>query len=245
MNSVSKTSLLWNRGWQLTPMALALALLSACGGGGGSDEPAIGSTSNSSVSNTTGNTTGSSSGSSSGSTTGSTTPDVTGPASQYLGSYVWACQNEGSTVVDTATKQPLYSRLTSTFTAIPSSATQAMAVLKYEFFADSSCVSLPKGTLTVSGTGTYVEIVGSTVIAGKTAHKAVFYSDAYFPGISAKSISVNGITYSGRPYTAGAMATKDLIQLDGKDMYGGDFSKPLDAEGFPTALLPSKDATKL
>lgn len=214
MNTVSKTTNLSAFAWRLAPATLALAILSACGGGGGSD-----------------------------STNTSTNTNTSGPASQYLGTYVWACQDEGSTVVDTATKAPLHSRLTSTFTAT-SSSTKAMAVLKYEFFANSDCTGLPKSTLTVSGAGSYVEIVGSTQIAGKTAHKAIFYSDAYFPGISAKSISINGITYSGGPYTAGAMATKDLIMLVGNDMFGGDFSKPLDADGFPTALLSSKDATK-
>lgn len=241
MHFVSKTSSPWTRAWTLTPLALTLALLSACGGGGGGTESAIGNGSN------TGNTSGSTPGSTSGNTTGNTGGTSTQPggvASQYLGTYVWACQNEGSTVTDTATKQPLYSRFTTTFTAAPSSETKAMAVLKYEFFADSSCASQPKGTLTVSGSGTYMEIVGSTTVAGRTAYKAVFYSEAYFPGISAKTVSINGITYAGRPYTAGALVTKDLIMLVGNDMFSGDFSKPLDADGFPTALLPTKDATK-
>ncbi len=163
-----------------------------------------------------------------------------------MGGYVTACLPD-SGATDAATNAALYSR---TWYALDDmrSGTRANATMKVEFFSDSSCTGPVKSTVNLKGANTFLNIDGSLTLSNKTVHKVTFSYDPYFPGIVTGSgtIVINGVAFKGAPYTTQTVrAGKDLLLRDGKDLYTGDFAKPLDVAGYPTALATTKTASSV
>lgn len=208
--------------------ALAV-LLNGCGGGGGGDVSDGGSA--------TSNTTSAAAASSNTTAAVATSSD---PIDKYLGTIVGGC-NANTWITDSATGAILYARVTLTSQA-KTSATKALFQIKHDIFETSGCGGTPRTTLTVSGANTWFNVDGATTVGGKVVDKITNSEDAKLPGISAgATITVNGVRYNAK-YVA-QFANKDLAAFVGKDLYLGDFSKALDAEGYPTELQQQPTAT--
>jgi hypothetical protein len=69
----------------------------------------------------------------------------------------------------------------------------------------------------------------------------------YFPGFSfGTAMTLNGVRFAGAPYNQQAASTyKDLYLLDAQGrIVVGDPAKPLDADGYPTALKSAASVTR-
>jgi hypothetical protein len=208
-----------------TAWAAVAAILSACGGGG----------SDTTAGATTDTTT--------GTTTGTTTSASSDPIDKYIGTYVGSCSIQPY-VYSAATGAPLYGRQTITMGA-KLTASKASVTTKSAFYSAADCSGTPQGTLSLADSNTYVQVDATVTMAGQQLDKVSAAYGVYFPGISASSITINGIKYTGAPYTSQAARTyKDLFLLQANSIYSGDPTKPLDAQGYPTVLLTAVTFTK-
>jgi hypothetical protein len=176
-------------------------------------------------------------GDSGGSGTSTTASD---PVDKYLGVFVTNCFAD-SWITDASTGATLFEKVT-VASQSKASATKALYQFKHEIYNTNSCSGSPRATLSESGTNNWINVDGSATVAQGTADKVSSSEDNKMPGISGSTVTVSGITYNGK-YLAAATG-KDLYLLTGNDLYDGDFSKPLDAQGYPTALGATAVAKK-
>ncbi len=247
--------------WRLAPAAFVLAVLAACGGGGSSDPtPADNASTTGSSSPTTGSSTPTSGnnantstgpgtespstpdGSSSTPGSGSSTTEGTDgapvshdPIDRYLGTYVAPCH------VDNAMDAVHFTRLYKTLTTVikeKSSATQASVEWTRTYYDDAKCTGRVRYTLKMSGPDNFFRVDAAVMASGKAAHKVTFGEGVYFPGqFTGNELVVDGIRFVDEPYNFRVpQIYKDLAWLDGHALYSGDFSKPRDADDYPTEL---------
>jgi len=199
------------------------ALLYGCGGGGGGD---VGSDATAAGT--------------SAATTDTTTTTPSDPIDKYLGTIVFAC-SANTWITDPATSAVLKERVTLTSQS-KTSATKALFQFKHEVYDTADCSGTPRTTLTVSGANTWLNVDGGTTVNGMAADKVTSSEDVKLPGISAgTTITVNGVRYNAK-YVAQTTG-KDLFAFVGKDLYFGDYSKALDAQGYPTVLRSQPTGT--
>lgn len=89
---------------------------------------------------------------------------------------------------------------------------------------------------------------GTTVASGKTATKVDFAMDALMPGFSARTITINQVTYlndDGRWTTPEKF--KELIYAEGDRLFTSEEDAATDAQGYPTTLdlAPSSALVRL
>jgi len=89
---------------------------------------------------------------------------------------------------------------------------------------------------------------GTTAASGKTATKVDFAMDALMPGISARTITINQVTYlngDGRWTTPDNF--KELIYAEGDRLFTSEDDAATDAQGYPTTLdlAPSSALVRL
>lgn len=167
------------------------------------------------------------------------TPD---PIDKYLGTIVSSCQTAGLT---TSGDAPLQTQKT---WSVPSkvSATKATYLLTLRTYQTSDCSGTAYSTIRLANDGTtYLQVDGTKTIGTQTVDKMTFGEGIYFHGFSAATITVDGVRYTGAPYDLQTPQThRDITLFQGQSIYAGDFSKPLDAQGYPTALAAAMAATK-
>lgn len=163
----------------------------------------------------------------------STDAAATGDAiDKYMATFVSNCAAEPS-VTDSATQAVL--NVKRTIKALSkTSASRAAVELTYAYYAAADCSGTARYTFTLSGTEFWLAVDGSTTVGGASADKVTLNEGNKFPGLSAATITVNGVRFP-RAYVQPS-ATKDLWRLSGSDLFVGD-AKALDAQGYPTALL--------
>ena len=89
---------------------------------------------------------------------------------------------------------------------------------------------------------------GTTAASGKTATKVDFAIDPVLPGFSARTITINQVTYlndDGRWTTPDNF--KELIYVEGDRLFTSEGDAPTDAQGYPTTLelTPSSALVRL
>jgi hypothetical protein len=172
-----------------------------------------------------------------GGDSGSTaTPTATSdPIDKYATNFTVPCALNGE-ITSASTGASLYSKITASFQS-KVSATKMLYQLKIESYAAKDCSGAPLGTITAAGDNNFWQIDGTAVIGADTVDKLTFSKAPFFPGISAAKITINGVSYSGKWYGYQTpVVGKDILLLKGSDLYGGDYSKPMDAQGYPTAV---------
>jgi hypothetical protein len=201
--------------WRLALSATLVAALGACGGGGGGDDDPS-----------------------------PNTPEVgAGAIDKYVGTLVTACF-QTQAITDATTAAVLNNRSVLRVLS-KTSPTRAPVEIKLESYAAPDCSGTPKNTVTVNGAGTFLLIDGTATIGSDTVDKISLSRGPFFPGLSGATISVNGVNYDGATY--GAQTTdvfRDIFLFRGADLYAGDISKPLDAQGYPTVLGTTPTLTK-
>lgn len=204
--------------------AATIATLAACGGGGGGGGDA-GDAGDASVAGSS--------------------PAAADPIDKYMGTFVSNCRAPDPGVTLSAGGSTLQTQWTwSTPTKV--SATKATFVLTLRTYASKDCSGQAYSTLTVPADGnTYMQVDGTATIGTQTVDKMTFGEGVYFPGFSAQTITINGVRYAGSPFTDRTPQTyKNISLLQGNAFYGGDISKPKDAQGYPTVLDTTPSATK-
>jgi hypothetical protein len=164
---------------------------------------------------------------------------------KYMGTLTFNCYSSAG-VVDASTGAQIYERYVLTY---PNkvSATKATGSTKVSYFNTSDCSGTARHTLTLSTSDNYLEVTGSKALGAQTADKVKFGTGVYFPGISAgTSLIVNGLKFTGSPYNRQSpLVGLTLLFLDTNgDLFEGDYGKPLDSDGYPTALGSAPVAKK-
>lgn len=108
------------------------------------------------------------------------------------------------------------------------------------YYRESDCSGSPLHKLAVKGG--HLKIDGRADVFGKSAMKVSEVSVNPFPGLSAANILINGLRFGQKDYS---LPHKDVWYVDGDNrVFKGDFSKPLDGEGYPTAIESAYSARK-
>lgn len=156
------------------------------------------------------------------------------PADKYLGTLVANCDFANAS--DAATNATLY-RVDTLGSPAKVSATKVQYTTTVALYDKMDCSGTARTTLTLSGPDNYVNVDGTATIGDKTVDKLTISVPAYFPGVSGTSVVINGIRYT-QSYTSQTPTTQKNIAYGGADnkVSLGDFNKPLDANGYPTAL---------
>lgn len=163
-----------------------------------------------------------------------------GPIDSYLGTIIGDCHLTYE-ITDATTNAEQYLRISLTLDT-KVSGTMAQGSYRYEVFGNDACTGSPRHAMTTSGPSNFLRIDGSVVIDDKVASKVTFGAGAVFPGLSAASIVVNGLRFTGERYMRqDAHENKDLIWLSGEHVHFGD-GLP-DADGYPTALEAEASGT--
>lgn len=168
------------------------------------------------------------------------------PVDKYYGTLVSTCNS--AIAVDAATNAPLYEIETASWFA-KISATKAQYTTKVALYDKADCSGVARTTLTLTGADNFINVDGTETIGGKIVDKLSTGHSVYFPGLSSApgaGLVVNGIRYNAQDYTRQTPTTGKDIAYVGTDnkITTGDFSKPLDANGYPTALDVMPSATK-
>lgn len=166
------------------------------------------------------------------------------PIEKYMGTFVSVCRAEDPSIT-TSAGLPLRSQETwSAPTKV--SATKASFVLTLRTFTSSDCSGTAFSELSQNAGGnTFFQVDGTATIDGKAVDKMTIGEGVWFPGIAANVITVNGVSYSGPKFSRQApLIEKEVLSLVGNALSEGDRSKPLDAQGYPTALSSTPSATK-
>jgi hypothetical protein len=170
---------------------------------------------------------------------GSAGGDANTPAdtiSAYVGTYTSTCFKNPD-VTSAATGDELFEIDTFTVGTVQS-ASKAAATLVSTFHSTEACTDTPLDTLTISGPNTFLNIDGSKTVSGQQVEKVDISQDAPFLGISAGTLIINGLKFSGTQYSRQTASTsKEIWRLDAtNDVFVGDETKPLDSNGYPTLL---------
>lgn len=202
------------KAFALTTILALAGALTACGGGGGDDS--------------------------------TDSADTAGdPIDKYMVSLTSSC-DRSTGVVDATTGAAIYQRRV-LMASTKVSATKATGSNKITYFDTSDCSGNARYTLTLNGSDNYLEVTGNKVVGGQTADKVKLGTSVYFPGISfGTSFTLNSLKFTGAPYNQQTpLVALDLLFLDASgNLYDGDASKPLDADGYPTALGSAPAAKK-
>jgi hypothetical protein len=145
---------------------------------------------------------------------------------KYIGTLAGAC-SEFPGITDAATSAALYSRVV-LVVGPKTSPTRAPAELKLESYAAADCSGMAKNTVTVAGADTFLQVDGTATIGSDTVDKVTDSSGPFFPGISAATITVNGVRYDGATYGGQTPdVSKDIYLFRGADLYAGNDAAPL------------------
>ena len=164
------------------------------------------------------------------------------PIDALQGTYVTPCRidSDATSAIDGG---PLGSRLTVTWMS-KASASKALIQYQIAHYLRSDCGGTALNTLKVVGPDMYLQIDGTEVIATQTVSKTTTGEAVYFPGFSAKAMTVNGVRYTGHYMLQTPQTYRDLMFLQSASWFAGDWSKPKDSLGYPTALSTTATATK-
>ena len=218
-----------NKHFVATAIATCL-VLSACGGGGGGGES---KSSGATIAGTGGISAG---GGSSG------TSAATDPISKYLGTNSTACAADVA-AYDATTGATVYSTYT-TLMPMKSSSTQAAMQVVVKFYDTPDCSGTERHRISRQGTNDFLRVDGTVVLGAQTVDKITQGFGGFFAGANGATITDGGLILSG-PYVAGPGTFKNLSLLGADGItYSGDFSLPLDAQGYPSVLRTTPDPGK-
>jgi hypothetical protein len=160
--------------------------------------------------------------------------DDSDPIDPFLATFVGYCHLEPQ-VSDTVTGAPLYGY--KVITALSKSSANVALMQDTEYFFDASdCSGNLRATLSVSGPNTWLRIDGGEWVQGLAVDEVTVSEDDKLPGAGA-GVAVttsDGVTYAANFILGGV--GEDIYYLYNNYLYDGDFSQPLDANGYPTAL---------
>jgi hypothetical protein len=170
-------------------------------------------------------------------------PSAPSAIDKYVGTFATACSpDEGMT--DASTGARLNSRILLVVQP-KSSPTKAPAQLKVEAYTAVDCSGTALNTITAGGADTFFQVDGTATIGSDTVDKVTTSSGPFFPGITAATITVRGVTYDGSFYGQQTVdVEKDIYLLKGADLFAGDPDAPVDTTGYPTALQAVPAAKK-
>ena len=169
------------------------------------------------------------------------TPAAADPIDKYMGTIVEQICFKATNAVSASTGAPLYRKNTYS-DPIKISPKKMQYTVKIDLFTDSECGGAPLASINLMGADNTRSVDGTKVIGGTTVDEVTGSEGVNFPDVAyigAPSITVNGVTYTGAPFTNAKPRTfKDVWYLDSNNaIYSGDFSVAVDAQGYPNALL--------
>lgn len=203
---------------KLNQLAAALAaslLVSACGGG--SDSGAAGTPAD----------------------PGPDTGNQPAASAKYVGNWTTPCF-ESVFAAASAPSVNLMSTTSFAFTRV--SDTALSVVVQPKVYSTQDCSGAAVNLPATAGASS-LTVTGAATISGKPVDKVVLRFAAIDPGFSAgTTITLNGIVLPG-DYFTNSEEWKEIILVEGNAItFGGD---TLDAEGYPTTLLPAPTLSRL
>lgn len=156
------------------------------------------------------------------------------PIDPYIATFVGVCTVQGG-VTDAQTGATLYSQ-TSLRALSKTSANQALMQEDIALYDAHDCSGTARASLSVSGANTWLRVDGRETVEARWVDKVTRSEDAKLAGASGgTSVTANGITYAASFVASDSQ--RNIYDLDSTgELYGGDFSQPLDADGYPTVL---------
>lgn len=155
----------------------------------------------------------------------------------YMGTTTGACEAAPGVSI-AATGAPAYRKFSRTLDT-KVSATQATGSVSIAYFSTADCSNAAVYTLNLTGAANFLTVDGTTIAGAQTVDKVTVGTGVYFPGISfGSSFTLNSVKFAGAPYNQQTPQTaKDIMYTDSTgNVFDGDFSKPLDSQGYPSAL---------
>ncbi len=181
---------------------------------------------------------GGSSNSNNNTNTGNTSSNLAAEAAKYVGKYHGSC--EPSEVYLESTGEFLYQKILVTVEQSDPANSLLNFWEDYTLYgpADTTCTGADYATLTDQGVNT-IAVETLVSISGQDVAKISVNDGPYGQGFSsANNIILNGLVFPG-DYFSSASTYKDLLFLDGKDLYIGDDASGQDADGYPLMLESS------
>lgn len=161
-----------------------------------------------------------------------------------LGTYTFSCDDLGA--IDTASGAVVFHRLTLVIDR-KTSPTTAIGRWRMDFF-DDGCVAAPRFSMTAGEAGATLAVDGDETVAGQDVAKVTL---SVAPPLAANggatsSPAAAGITLLDPAFLGLALSVrKDVWLLDTEqNVLGGDSALALDADGYPTAILPATIAVR-
>ena len=162
------------------------------------------------------------------------------PIDAYMGTMTSVCR-PASGVSLPETNAPVYRRTSRTLdTKI--TALRATGSVSIAYYGSSDCAGSALYTLNLTGEDNFLAIEAKP--ADMKEDMVIVGTGVYFPNIAfGESFTFNGLTFTGAPYTGRSPEmVKDLLYIDSAgNVFTGDRSKPMNSQGYPSALstMPS------
>ncbi len=158
------------------------------------------------------------------------------PIDVYMGTTTSVCMPAPGVSLPEA-NAPVYQQTSRTLdtkiTALHATGSTSIA-----YYGSGDCSGPALYTVSLTSGDNFLTIDGVKP-AGMKQDTVTVGTGVYFPNMAfGESFTLNDLTFTGAPYTEQSpQKVKDLLFVDSDgNVFSGDFSKPLDSQGYPSAL---------